>query len=884
MTELALAATETRPKWEGRRWLALAAVLIDLIVLVALVHNPQFSGFRWVALPYAVISCALIWWFVSAWGERLLALIAMWRPLAVVLLAGYFLFFAAQGRELGVSLMIEDGHWGRPIYLLVALVYWALNNWHSARLGVWRALKNGAIGELPDEIDPNEPARRVSSANTPWVYWGPRFLGVCAHLGAAVSLGLAARRDFGDGLLGLCLALTAFFIICLIIVIVYRYDNRKLSERSVGAATAIPSPTVDQGAQPTWKAEAGQAWRYLRFVLRLSWRFLLLLSIVLAIVAVCAQLFSGYVPLPPGFVLGTWAISELAVIYLTLISGAYRGNPLGPKASLARRIKDDAKERRYFADWSIVLFVVALPFVVWTFISAPSLGRVFGSMVIAFFAFGALLASLNALGLMSETLATAPWAARWTGARPGEPAKPAVFHAYVITGVIILCVINAWLLPFHAVRRCQENCGTPNQRLRVEQAAERWYDQARDAYKRSHGDALDANHKLPLLIVATAGGGIRAAYWTATVLDTVGGRESGVAPYLFAISGVSGGSVGATAYSTSLIDPKRNTSRSYLADDFLAPALASWLFKDTLASILPWSFEDRAAALEHGFEHASNGLMAGSFLSFFNPQPRSDSPTSAWRPILLLNATHEETGKRIIASQALVERNVFVDALDELDELGGDVPASTAAINSARFIYVSPAGNLGGNEGSLIDGGYFENFGALTALEIGREAEAALQRYVRKNRAEATPGTDERQLNAQWPEIKLTILMITSDPDLDKNDDAKSDKSQTLLRIDRLDARQPCVISATEPSPDHAAPPHYLHYPAVEDERESWPGIVENALSDFVANPWVNEFLAPFEGINSVRKRTATAPPPSWRGTSAQSTRPSRRRSIGTTS
>ncbi len=60
----------------------------------------------------------------------------------------------------------------------------------------------------------------------------------------------------------------------------------------------------------------------------------------------------------------------------------------------------------------------------------------------------------------------------------------------------------------------------------------------------------------------------------------------------------------------------------------------------------------------------------------------------------------------------MIERDVFIDSLDALHELGADVRASAAAHNSARFTYVSPAGDLGNGKGSVIDGGYFENSGA----------------------------------------------------------------------------------------------------------------------------------------------------------------------------
>jgi hypothetical protein len=45
------------------------------------------------------------------------------------------------------------------------------------------------------------------------------------------------------------------------------------------------------------------------------------------------------------------------------------------------------------------------------------------------------------------------------------------------------------------------------------------------------------------------------------------------------------------------------------------------------------------------------------------------------------------------------------------------IPLSTAAHMSARFTYVSPAGRF--PDGThVVDGGYFENSGATTALEI----------------------------------------------------------------------------------------------------------------------------------------------------------------------
>jgi hypothetical protein len=50
------------------------------------------------------------------------------------------------------------------------------------------------------------------------------------------------------------------------------------------------------------------------------------------------------------------------------------------------------------------------------------------------------------------------------------------------------------------------------------------------------------------------------------------------------------------------------------------------------------------------------------------------------------------------------------------------MPMSTAVHNSARFTYVSPAGHLDAGDavdyGNVVDGGYFENSGLATLLEI----------------------------------------------------------------------------------------------------------------------------------------------------------------------
>jgi hypothetical protein len=66
----------------------------------------------------------------------------------------------------------------------------------------------------------------------------------------------------------------------------------------------------------------------------------------------------------------------------------------------------------------------------------------------------------------------------------------------------------------------------------------------------------------------------------------------------------------------------------------------------------------------------------------------------------------------------------FRNAFDSFADLQRDIPFSAAAGMSARFTYVSPAGRVpkrgsgGVLAGHAVDGGYFENSGAVTAAEL----------------------------------------------------------------------------------------------------------------------------------------------------------------------
>ena len=277
----------------------------------------------------------------------------------------------------------------------------------------------------------------------------------------------------------------------------------------------------------------------------------------------------------------------------------------------------------------------------------------------------------------------------------------------------------------------------------------------------------------PFVVVATAGGGIRAAYWTGTVLGNLHDAAPDQFPRrTFALSGVSGGSVGATVYRALLEtsqsgknNPCRNSAsvtvcaQEIIGADYLGPLSAALLYQDIGQRfwLFP-QFPDRAAAFEETWEKVFRKKTDNDRLS----QSLAGLATDPWGPALFLNATWSDAGRRLVASNLRVnrtdkiEREAFERSNDQLEVLGRDLALSTAAHNSARFPYVSPPGmwkDAKGNiAGRLQDGGLFENYGAETALEI---LDLACRRFACKGEGRV--------------QIQPLVILISSDPMLQKN-------------------------------------------------------------------------------------------------------------------
>ncbi|WP_348263923.1 hypothetical protein P8935_05155 [Telmatobacter sp. DSM 110680] len=249
------------------------------------------------------------------------------------------------------------------------------------------------------------------------------------------------------------------------------------------------------------------------------------------------------------------------------------------------------------------------------------------------------------------------------------------------------------------------------------------------------------NSDAPIVIVATAGGGIRASAWTAEVLTRIAEdcqQSDGKNPFassLLLVSSVSGGSQGTMyvlgSYSASngklnmetLPDVRDASSRTALS-------AVGWgiLYPDLLRTV-PVVGSATGAFLGHDIDRGwalENEWVKNWKRPLWSSAPKIDDwvkdTRNGKRPAVIFNATVSETGQRfIIGSSSLPSgKNVewgstalqFSNAYPHLN-----IPISTAARLSASFPWVSPMPRT--EEGFLhfADGGYYDNSGVLSASE-----------------------------------------------------------------------------------------------------------------------------------------------------------------------
>jgi hypothetical protein len=251
----------------------------------------------------------------------------------------------------------------------------------------------------------------------------------------------------------------------------------------------------------------------------------------------------------------------------------------------------------------------------------------------------------------------------------------------IVGGVVLAAGLTYVIGDNHSVRRIDAMATVGKSveaQLTLNRAVHLWMD--------ANGCAANpANCPRPI-IVAAAGGASRAGFFTASVigyfLDLKGPGHpqidaTAIRNRLFAISGVSGGSVGAVMTVAAMaragasmkqpcveanpelwygrvITVWQDCLEALTAGDFLTPVAVGLIFRDNLQ--FGW-WADRAAIIEQSWENRFTGVMKSDDnwsakcpgdlrCPFLTARPQDKH----WLPLLVLNGVSAETGRRIVTT------------------------------------------------------------------------------------------------------------------------------------------------------------------------------------------------------------------------------------------
>ncbi|MEX0351095.1 MAG: patatin-like phospholipase family protein [Paracoccaceae bacterium] len=311
----------------------------------------------------------------------------------------------------------------------------------------------------------------------------------------------------------------------------------------------------------------------------------------------------------------------------------------------------------------------------------------------------------------------------------------------------------------------QQGATLSNPRREIEAHLEGWMN---ERYPTGIDD-LDENDKVPLVFISASGGGLRAAIWTASVLNQFSELDPKFAKHIWSASGVSGGSIGLASYfaairfdSDLLVSATRNCrandrGTSDVSERTVSECLEAFFNSDSLSPILSAAFfrdpvpfgstGNRTELLFDVWQHHWERNLIGS--EFGRPLDGFAPGGIKVGPILLFNTTVVELGRRFILSNVSLKPSDFDFHFVQNDISEMNLNLIEAAGISALFPIISTAYPLyqsceGGNSnssealsdwhvekcnfrngddqsvlwGHLVDGGYFENLGARSTFNI----------------------------------------------------------------------------------------------------------------------------------------------------------------------
>lgn len=398
------------------------------------------------------------------------------------------------------------------------------------------------------------------------------------------------------------------------------------------------------------------------------------------------------------------------------------------------------------------------------------------------------------------------------------------FHNYTRRpfGIILLVVVIAFSYWNDNTFLEYKSNDLVSKRKRIDVAFDEWLLFRRTEWKKRYPGAT-----MPVIFIATQGGGIRALNWTTRTLHFLDSAYGDFLHQTFVISGVSGGGVGAMAYlafrhdqhygNISVANPD-SVFKAFTRQDFLSPLTASLAFGDNLQKLLPVPVAslERSKILGRTWEKYYRDMLGSeTFSESFLQLWYRNGQTDYTLPALILNGTLAENGQRVITSNLDVhDARWFSDDIDFFHTAGRDISCSFAALNCSRFPFITSGGLLdsaGVRKGHIIDGGYRENTGLQTIYNLYKTVEDRI----------SNPSPDS-------VDIRLVIVYLQNGRDELRGDVTAARMLhdaiipiQGVLNVNGTTLTAKAIVQLFHQSFDFAYPPNVeFHVLSLDDRRE----------------------------------------------------------------
>ncbi len=280
--------------------------------------------------------------------------------------------------------------------------------------------------------------------------------------------------------------------------------------------------------------------------------------------------------------------------------------------------------------------------------------------------------------------------------------------------------------------------------------------------------------KETIYFIALYGGGLKASIWSELVLNELASeRYNRILDNTVAISGVSGGGIGAALYTGLRKEPgtksietliEQVSSKNYVAidlvylfgHDFLFGLMPQWVLDafgvDQDRSNRSMQIYANASLDRTDYDGATNFMLTKTYQDYWGELFRQEVGKNKFYPALIMNsaATHTQRGISFsVRTDSAKFNDIFLDATDLLhfdNSNKRSLGFLDATSTTDRFPILSPPAKVEG-KGYFLDGGYFENSGLMSLMDFSD--------YLRR---EVFP-----KFGPQWKNKKFVFIQISND-------------------------------------------------------------------------------------------------------------------------